>query len=167
MCKNNIFIDLKVKSGQQFLDRIIQKQPPWPAQDRTIPALWWVANGQKLRTKKPGLGFSWGVKNTFAKAEGGQYTKLAMRGHIPRFAKKIVCKKFVFAEKKGPHLTEKCIEVLNVSCSLWVMIFFYRHNTQSVTEFPVFNIKCKTKLFCRTFLMLAFISIDLIMFVQG
>ena len=87
------------------------------------------------------------MKNTFAKAEGGQYTG----GHIPRFAKKIVCKKFVFAEKKGPHLTEKCIGVLNVSCSLMSNDFFYRHNTLSVTEFPVFNIKCKTKLFCDFF----------------
>ena len=121
-----------------------------------------------------------GSEKHFRKSRGRTVHKTCTGGHIPRFAKKIVCKKFVFAEKKGPHLTEKCIGVLNVSCcSLWVMIFFYRHNTLSVTEFPVFNIKCKTKLnyfvehfiqiigllFMIQFLILASIAIDLIMIV--
>ena len=57
------------------------------------------------------------MKNTFAKAEGGQYTKLAMGVTFPGLQKKIVCKKIhVCRKKKGPHLTEKCIGVLNVSC---------------------------------------------------
>ena len=127
-----------------------------------------------------------GSEKHFRKSRRRTVHKTCNGGHIPRFAKKKnSLQKIRVWRKKGSSFNRKMHR--SAKCFLLSMSndFFYRHNTLSVTEFPVFNIKCKTKLnyfvehfiqiigllFMIQFLILASISIDLIMivclFVQG
>ena len=88
-----------------------------------------------------------GSEKHFRKSRRRTVHKTCNGGHIPRFAKKKnSLQKIRVWRKKGSSFNRKMHR--SAKCFLLSMSndFFYRHNTLSVTEFPVFNIKCKTKL---------------------